>query len=91
MTATGITKAALEKQVKDLLEEIAVREEINSAYEKENIAYRAAITPLIPIARQMVEIYARRNAKPETGIDIGLRFDVLERIAALDDDDGDRA
>lgn len=77
MTEKGITKAALEKRVKKL-------EKANVFLNDENLAYRAAIAPLFTIARTMVDILKRRNTKPEAGIDIGVRFDALQRIAELD-------
>ena len=72
MTEKGITKAALEKLIKELENEVADLE-----------AYREAIKPLISIACQMVKIHEARRTKPEAGIDIGVRFDALQRIAAL--------
>lgn len=77
MTEKGITKAALERRVKALEKDI-------SALEDANAAYREALRPLVPIARQIVEIHERRRTKPEAGIDIGVRFDALQRIAELD-------
>ena len=76
MTEKGVTKAALEKRVKELQQDANILVD-------ENIAYRKAIAPLIPIARTMVKIHESRRAKPEAGIDIGVRFDALQRIAAL--------
>jgi len=77
MTEKGITKAALEKRIKELEKGIEPLKE-------ENYAYHAALAPLLPIARTQVKIHKRRNTKPEAGIDIGVRFDALQRIAALD-------
>jgi len=77
MTEKGITKAQLEKRATGLEKAIEVLED-------ENYAYRQAIKPLIPIARTMVEIHEHRRTKPEAGIDIGVRFDTLQRIAALE-------
>ena len=81
MTEKGITKAALEKSLREIGKQ-------NAALEEGLAVLREAIAPLIPIARTMVGIHERRRTKSEAGIDIGVRFDALQRIAALGDDDG---